>query len=72
MKCEKCQLEGKKSTIQIGMSMTTCMGTNTYYDESGNFHYHDPNSTSTDYRCSNGHEWQESSRSKCTSCENKE
>jgi hypothetical protein len=33
MKCPQCKKEGKKSCVYVGMSMTTCMGVQSYYDE---------------------------------------
>jgi len=59
MKCPQCQQEGKKSIITIGFSTTTLMSTHAYYDEDGKYHFHNPNITTTEYSCSNGHEWTE-------------
>lgn len=68
MKCNQCEIESKKSTIQIGMSFTTAMMWHSYYDENGNLHNHDPNTTTTEYKCSNGHEWKLHHRSQCEFC----
>lgn len=65
MKCQECEAENKKSSVYPGMSMSTSMGYHQYYDEDGRYHDHDPNFTTTGYRCSNGHEWKEHYRSKC-------
>lgn len=68
MKCPECVASDQKSTVRVGMSYSTCMGTQTYYDEDGKYHFHDPNSTSTNYSCSNGHSWSEVAKAKCPSC----
>lgn len=39
------------------MGFVTAMGVNTYHDEDGVSHRHDPNIHTTEYRCSNGHSW---------------
>jgi len=68
MKCPQCIKEGKRSKVYVGLSVTTTAGTESYYDEDGNFHFHDPNVTTTQYNCSNGHKWEENSRNECPSC----
>lgn len=57
MKCPVCFKEKKKSSVYPGTSTMTCLGYNPYYyDEDGNIHYNrDPNIRSTDYQCSEGH-----------------
>jgi len=59
MKCEQCVKEGKRSTITPGVSSTTLMGyTPWYYDEDGNLQTNpNPNKTTTELHCSNGHSW---------------
>ncbi len=57
MICEKCKDRGPESQARQGMSYTTAMCSDTYYDEKGKRHYHDPNKSTTEYRCSNGHTW---------------
>lgn len=57
MKCKECIKEGKKSTVYPVVSTTTLMAGYGYYDEYGNYHYSDPNTTTTEYKCSNGYEW---------------
>ena len=59
MKCPECQRQGLTSRVYPGMSCTTLMCDMSYYDENGDFHAHNPNKTTTDYRCSNGHTWTE-------------
>lgn len=68
MKCEECGKLGKTSTIGIGSSIVTSAGISQYYDEEGNYHHHDPNVSSTDYHCSNGHSWVVKSKHTCESC----
>lgn len=65
MKCPVCIKEGTTSTVQSLGGTRTLMGWTSYYDEEGNPHDHDPNATSSDYRCSNGHGWSVSSKGSC-------
>jgi hypothetical protein len=65
MICPKCKEEGKRSTVQPGFSSTTAMGYAPYYDEEGRFHRHDPNVTTTEYTCSNGHTWKDKTKPSC-------
>lgn len=71
MKCLTCQKEGKKSMVYIGISTSTCMGIQEYYDEEGRYHYHDPNYITANYSCSNGHTWSEARKKECPSCKDK-
>lgn len=57
MICEQCKYESKKSKVYPGMYYTTYMYCPPFYYEDGNIHYHDYNTTITNYKCSNGHEW---------------
>ena len=69
MICNQCKNLGLKSEIYPGNGMSTCMGFIQYYDQEGNLHVHDPNTTRYDYRCSNGHTWvEETSMSHCPAC----
>jgi hypothetical protein len=63
--CQECKKEGKKSRVYVGGGMTTLMGVSSFYDEEGRYHMHDPNTTTTDFSCSNGHRWTESRRNPC-------
>lgn len=65
MKCPECGKQGLKSTIQVGNSSATLMRAYPFYDEDGNRHMHDPNTVSTEYACSNGHDWVGHSRRFC-------
>lgn len=68
MQCVKCKTEGKRSQVYPGMCAVTCMGFQTYYDEDGMFHSHDPNWYTTDYKCSEGHEWTTTIQKGCPNC----
>jgi hypothetical protein len=57
MKCHQCESAGLRSTVRQLASYSTLLMAEHWYDEDGNFHYHDPNVTTTEYRCSNGHMW---------------
>lgn len=62
MKCPQCAAEGERSKVYPGMTTTTCMAVSSWYDEDGNYHRHNPNTTTTHYSCSRGHEWTETQR----------
>lgn len=55
MKCPECVKQNKNSCVYPGLSTTTAMYYYPYYDEKGNYHNHDGNITTTDYSCSNEH-----------------
>lgn len=65
MICPECKKQGLKSKVYPSMSWTTAMYFPPFYDEEGNLHHHDGNTTTTDYHCSNGHEWVENHEGKC-------
>lgn len=65
MKCPTCVAEGKRSKVFVGPSTSTCMSGASFYDEDGRPHFHDPNTTTTEYRCSNDHTWKETVSAKC-------
>ena len=62
---QQCHEEGKKSWVHPGVSSTTLMYFQPYYDEEGKYHNHDGNTTITNYSCSNGRSWIESSTGAC-------
>lgn len=69
MKCPWCVEEGKTSKLYVPMSgISTAMGYESYYDEQGKFHRHDPNSFTQELSCSEGHRWVSSQRGGCPSC----
>lgn len=69
MKCKKCVKVGLRSRLKIGMSSSTAMGFEHYYDEEGDYHYHDPNATTTSYYCSKGHRGTVKVAPHCGSCD---
>lgn len=61
--CVACQKEDKKSTIMAPMYGTTTLIAHSpgYHDEEGIYHSNiNPNTTTYEYTCSNGHSWSES------------
>jgi len=69
MKCPKCVAEGSKSQVRVLNSSTTCLAGDQYYDEEGRHHWHDPNTTFTEYRCSLGHNFAERTKHRTCWCE---
>lgn len=67
MKCPVCVKNGEKSTLHGGLGMSTLLYCPPFYDEEGIYHNHDSNTTTYDYRCSNGHEFIVSGRKACPS-----
>lgn len=58
MKCPECQSQDMVSVVRrLGPRISTLMMVDTYWDEDGKMHIHDPNRTVDWFRCSNGHEW---------------
>lgn len=55
MRCKTCISENERSKIFALSSTQTLMGHNSYYDEDGKPHSHNPNLLSQNFRCSNGH-----------------
>lgn len=62
MKCPVCQTEGLRSFVYPGMSSGTLMNIHLYYDEDGNEVVEDPNTYTTQYKCSEGHSFREERR----------
>lgn len=65
MICPECKKENVKSKVYSGGGSSTLLGWETYYDEDGYFHIHDPNWKTTGYTCSNGHRWAMRSKKEC-------
>lgn len=66
MKCPVCESQGLKSKVYGGDScISTCMGFQSFYDEEGRYHRHDPNSHFSPMHCSNGHKFGVSASSRC-------
>lgn len=57
MICEQCKKEGRKSRVYAGTVSRTLMGRQTFWDEEGIPHVHDPNTEHRSYSCSRGHSW---------------
>ena len=59
MRCTECLKAEKAHTVTEGMRMRTAMASMPpYWDEHDNYVVPpDPNKTTTEYRCSNGHSW---------------
>ena len=68
MKCEACVRDGKRSTVHELSSITTSLQSNYFFDEDGEHHFHNPNVTTSSWRCSNGHEFVREGRSECETC----
>ena len=63
MKCPTCQKEGLVSCVYEGISTSTCIAWNGYYNEKGTYmRTPDPNIYTTEFRCSEGHSFSISSR----------
>lgn len=70
MICEECKAQNLTSNVYPGVSTSTLMWCQPFYDEKGVYHDHDRNTSTTDYRCSNGHKWTKKSEPfKCRNCE---
>lgn len=54
-RCPVCLGEGKRSTVIAGMVSTTLAYSSTVYDEDGKPRFVNPNTTTSNYDCSNGH-----------------
>lgn len=67
--CPTCKVLGLKSQlIEIFNGYGSLGQSNTYYDEEGKYHYHNPNASITVYRCSVGHESKYYKHNGCSIC----
>lgn len=62
MKCPYCSMAGERSKLTIVGHRRTLMACHSYYDEDGDFVIDDPNTTTTEYRCSKGHHFTEATK----------
>ena len=62
--CPVCTDNKTTSKLRISSSFSTSMGVDTYYDTAGH-HIHDPNITTEEWYCSNGHKGQIRSKLDC-------
>lgn len=71
MICEKCKDLGLRSKLFEGASYRTAVMGGNFYDEAGRRHIHDPNTTTTDYSCSQGHRFTVTTMVRCpaTGCD---
>lgn len=65
MKCPECIAEGKKSMVYPGISVKSAVYYPSFYDTDGKMHTHDGNTVTTNYTCSEGHEWTERTTGSC-------
>lgn len=68
MICQKCKDENKKSCVYDSGTISTDMASSHYYDEDGHIHFHNPNSHTQSFRCSNGHNFSQVVYDKCNRC----
>jgi hypothetical protein len=59
MKCPVCESKGERSQVDHLGTFSTLMDGRAYYDEDGVYHYDDPNTYTTQFRCSRGHRFSE-------------
>jgi len=68
VQCPACaEQEDESKVFPLGCS-ATLLSYAPYYDEQGVAHYHDPNATTSSYRCSKGHVWNVKSYKECPAC----
>lgn len=67
--CPVCKREGRKSKVYDKGCSITMLGSESYCDEEGEFHKHNPNKIRTMYRCDNGHVFEVTFGFKCPSCD---
>jgi hypothetical protein len=65
MICKKCQDSGQRSIVRILGTKKGDIPKDFFFDEEGVEHSHDPNVVTTQFRCSNGHRFQEISSWQC-------
>ena len=68
MKCPECVEAGIKSRVYPRGGAVTAMIIDTYYDEEGKYHCHDPNHRSGNYDCNQGHSFVRITRNVCPTC----
>jgi hypothetical protein len=55
--CPVCKKKGLKSKVYGGTGSVTLMYCAPFYDEDGNYHSHDGNTSTSEWKCSQGHAW---------------
>jgi hypothetical protein len=67
--CDHCAGSGLKSQVRF-TRQASMVAIDTFYDEEGHLHVHNPNTFTTRFLCANGHHWEEVERAaKCGHCE---
>ena len=70
--CPECSKNSLRSIVRCGQVLVTQMDTDSYYDEDGDWHFHDPNTGTAQYHCSNNHHWNvKSELAPCPTCDEK-
>ena len=69
MICPRCKILGKRSRVYCYGSFSTLMYSRPFYDEDGSYHYHDINTYTDSYQCSENHKITVTSKGKCESCD---
>lgn len=70
MKCFYCVQQGDKSTLRvISGYVSTDLAVDEFWDEEGNSHRHDPNTTTAEYQCSRGHRFPHTSGRLAVCCD---
>ena len=64
--CKECAKKNLQSRILVTGTFKTGQYFPEFYDSNHNLHKHDENTITTNYRCTEGHGWSESSVSQCT------
>ena len=54
-KCPTCVEHGTRSRLYVNEGSVTLMATHDYYDENGDYHFHNPNTQAMSISCSLGH-----------------
>jgi hypothetical protein len=68
MICPDCEPQGLKSRVRCHGGTSTLMFSDSFYDEEG-YHFHDPNGRTSEYSCSNGHQFIMSYLENCPNAE---
>ena len=66
MMCLRCAEEGRTSKVFDKGGTVTLMAYETYWDEKGQRHSHNPNTRHNAYQCSNGHKFSVKFKTPCS------
>ena len=67
MICAECQKAGERSVVRF-RAVQTALPVDSYFDEDGKLHNHNPNSMTTFFTCSRGHTWNTVQAASCSVC----